>query len=45
MEGGRIEEVGLFFMTDNWVAEAVYYWGKSSNKDIFELMLRLVSYG
>ena len=42
MEAGRAEGVGIFFLTENSVAEAVYYWGKSSNKDIFELMLRLV---
>ena len=32
----------LFFLTDNYVAEAVYYWGNSRYKEIFELMLRLV---
>ena len=29
-------------MTRNSVVEAMYYQGKSSNKDIFEFMLRLV---
>ena len=29
-------------MTDNSVAKAVYYQVNSSNKEIFELMLRLV---
>ena len=42
MESGSMEEVELFFLTENSVVEAVYYWGKSSNKDIFELMLRLI---
>ena len=37
-----MEGVELFFMTYNAVAEALYYQGKSSDKDIFELMLQLV---
>ena len=39
---GSMEGVELFFITENSVVEAMYYWGKSSNKGIFELMLRLV---
>ena len=42
VEAGRIEGVELFFLTNNSVAETVYYWGNYSNKEIFELMLRLV---
>ena len=38
-----MEGVDFFFMTDNSVAEAVYYQGNSSDKEIFELMLRLVN--
>ena len=37
-----MEGVELFFLTDNYVAEDVYYRGNSSNKGIFELMLWLV---
>ena len=29
-------------MTDNYVSKAVYYRGNFTNKDIFELILRLV---
>ena len=36
------EKVELFFLAENSVAEAVYYWGNSSNNNIFELMLLLV---
>ena len=32
----------LFFLTDNYVTEAVYYRENSSDKGIFQLMLRLV---
>ena len=39
---GRMKGVELFFLINKYVAEAVYYQGKSSNKEIFELMLRLV---
>ena len=42
MEAGRTEGAELFFLTNKSVAEAVYYWGNYSNKEIFELMLRLV---
>ena len=42
VEAGRIEGVELFFLTNNSMAETVYYWGNSSDKEIFELMLRLV---
>ena len=42
VDAGRMEGVELFFLIDNYVAEAVYYRGNSSNKDIFDLMLRLV---
>ena len=41
VEAGRIEGVELLFLTDNSVAEALYYRGNSSDKEIFELMLRL----
>ena len=37
-----MEGVELFFRTNNSVAEAVYYQGNSSGKEIFESMLRLV---
>ena len=42
VEAGRMEGVELLFLTKNSVVEAVYYQGKSSNKNIFELMLRLL---
>ena len=42
IKSGRVEGVEIFFMTDYSVAEAMYYQGNSSNKDIFELMLWLV---
>ena len=42
LKAGRMEGVELLCLTNNSVAEAVYYRGKSSNKEIFELMLRLV---
>ena len=42
MGAGRLEGVGLFFFTENSVAKAVCYQVKSSDKEIFELMLRLV---
>ena len=42
VEAGRMEGVVLLFLTKNSVAEAVYYWGNSSDKEIFELVLRLV---
>ena len=32
VEAGRMEGVELFFLTDNYVAEAVYYRGKSRDK-------------
>ena len=37
-----MEGAELFFMNDNSMAEAVYYRRKSNDKDIFELMVRLV---
>ena len=37
-----MEGVELFFLTGNSVAKAMYYWRKYRDKDIFELMLRLV---
>ena len=42
VEASRTEGMEIFFLTNNAVAYAVYYRVKSSNKDIFELMLRLV---
>ena len=42
MEAGRTEGAELFFLTNKYVAEAVYYWGNYSNKEIFKLMLQLV---
>ena len=42
VESDRMEGVELFFMNENYMEEAVYYQGNSSNKEIFELMLRLV---
>ena len=42
VDAGRMEGVGLFFITNNYVAEAVYYRGHSNDKDVFGLMLRLV---
>ena len=37
-----MEGVEIFFLNDNSVVEAVYYWGNYSNKEIFELILWLV---
>ena len=42
LEAGRMDEVELLFLTDNSAVEAVYYRGNSSDKEIFEFMLRLV---
>ena len=42
MESSRMEGLELLFLTDKYVAEAVYYWGNYSNKEIFKLMLQLV---
>ena len=42
MEDGRMERVDIFLLTDNYVAETVYYQVKFSDKDIFELMIQLV---
>ena len=42
IEAGRIDGVELFFLTENYVVETVYYRGNSSDKDILELMLWLV---
>ena len=35
VEAGRMEGVELFFLDNNSVAEAVYYRGNSSDKEIF----------
>ena len=35
VEAGRMEGVELFFLTDNSVAEFVYYQGNSRDKDMF----------
>ena len=37
----RMKLLEILFMTDNSVAEAVYYWENSSDKNIFELILQL----
>ena len=37
-----MEGVELLFMNDNSMAEAVHYRRKSNDKDIFELMIRLI---
>ena len=42
VEASRVEGVKILFLTDNSVAEAVYYRVNSSNNEIFELMLWLV---
>ena len=42
IEAGRIDGVELFFLTEKSVADAVYYQGNSSDKDIFGLMLQMV---
>ena len=42
VEAGSMEGVDIFFLTRNSVVEAMYYQGNSSNKDIFELMIRLL---
>ena len=42
VEGKIKEEVELLFLADNSVAEDVYYRGNFSDKEIFQLMLRLV---
>ena len=34
VDTGRMEGVELFFLTDNHVVEAVYYWRNSSEKEI-----------
>ena len=39
VEDRSMEEVELFFLTNNSVSEAVYYQVNSSNKEIFDLML------
>lgn len=38
---GKLKEVELFIFTDNEVAERCYYKGTSSNRQLFELILRL----
>ena len=42
MDAGRMERVDIFLLTDNYVAETVYYQVKFTDKDIFELMIQLV---
>ena len=42
VEASRMEGLELLFITEIYVGEAVYYQGKSSDKDVFELMLWLV---
>ena len=42
VKAGSMEGAELFFLTDNYVSEAVYYRVKPSDKDIFEFMPRLV---
>ena len=34
VEAGMIEGVGLLFLADNYMSEAVYYQGNSINKEI-----------
>ena len=34
-----MDGVELFFLTDNYVVEVVYYWGNSSENNIFDLIL------
>ena len=42
VEACRMEGMELFFLTDNSVAEAVYYWVNCSDKDVFDLIIWLV---
>ena len=42
VENGNMGGVEILFLTDNSVGYAKYYQENSSNKEIFELMLRLV---
>ena len=42
VEDGSMEGLDIFFTTDKSVAEAVYYQVNSSNKESFELVIRLV---
>ena len=42
VEAGSMEGVDIFFLNRNSVVEAMYYQGNSGNKDIFELIIRLV---
>ena len=42
VDASTMKGVELLFLTENSVAEAVYYCGNSSDKEILELMLRLV---
>ena len=35
VEAGRMEGLELLFLTNNSVADAMYYWVNSSNKEIF----------
>jgi hypothetical protein len=41
VERGRLRNAELFMFTDNSTAEAAYHKGSSSNKRLFELVLRL----
>jgi hypothetical protein len=41
VEEGRLKEAELFMFTDNSTAEAAFHRGTSSNKELFELVLRL----
>ena len=40
VEAGRVEGLDIFFLTDKYVAEAMYYRVNSSDKDIFKLILQ-----
>ncbi len=41
VEKGKLKNAELFMFTDNSTAESAFYRGTSSNKDLFELVLRL----
>jgi hypothetical protein len=41
IDEGRLKNAELFMFTDNSTAEAAFYRGTSSNKQLFELVLRL----
>ena len=42
VEARSMEGVEIFFLTDNSVDKAVYYWENSRDKETFELIIRLV---